>query len=358
MKKLTLLTLFLVAGLAVHAQEEEEKAWEFGGALGLDFSQMLFINPKFGAGEDRIGVGGNTSFFAKYTKDRIKWMNSVGLTFGVQRLGSFRRDIPFQKTVDEVRVASNFSYAITEDSPFGYSMDFLFVSQLTPTYEGNFLSPDTSMTRQEPIAQFFSPATMTISPGISFKKKTDFGLFTAALSPAALKMILVGRDDIAQLGLHGNPFSENVTREAFIEDWGVQPTGELPGGGFYARNYIQFGASLQAGYKHKFFSYKTENKEGKEVTKHRLHFKTTVNLYSNYLRKPEHIDVEWITNIDLFLFKGLSLSLMTNVFWDYDVFVQIDTDNDVTTGDANGFDDKGRRVSLLQTLLIKYSIQF
>ncbi len=143
----------------------------------------------------------------------------------------------------------------------------------------------------------------------------------------------------------------------FFIDWGVRPEVPLPGGGFYARNYIQLGASLQAGYKHQFFAYKVEDKKGKEVTKHRLHFKTNVNLYSNYLRLPEQVDVEWITNVDLFLFKGLSLSLMTNVFWDYDVFVQVDADNDITTG-VNGFEDKGRRVSFLQTLLIKYSFQF
>lgn len=360
MMKYTLLFLLLCTGLSVYAQDDsDEKNWEFGGALGLDFSQMLFVNPKFGAGEDRIGVGGNTSFFANYKDGRTSWNNAIGLTFGVQRLGRFGRTIPFQKSVDELRLSSNFSYGITEESPFGYSLDFLFVSQLTPTYEGNLLSALDAAVRKDPIAQFFSPATITIAPGISFKKQTDYGLFTASFSPAALKLILVSRDDIAQLGLHGNPFSKDVTREAFVDNWGVQPTGALPNnGGFYANNYLQLGASLQAGYKHQFFGYTEKDKDGKEVDKHRLHFKTNVSLYSNYLRLPQHVDVEWITNVDLFLFKGLSLSLMTNVFWDYDIFVQVDTDNDVTTGDINGFDDKGRRVSFLQTLLIKYSIQF
>ncbi len=340
MKRIVLATviLLLMAQGILQAQEkekEEEKYWTFGGAVGLDLGQMLFINPKFGAGEDRIGIGGNINTFAKYKKGRLSWDNIANLNFGVQRLGSFRKEVPFQKSVDELRIASNVAYGITAKSPFGYSLGVLFLSQITPTYNGNFLSP-LSDTIENPLAQFFSPATLTVSPGIAYKKQTDFGEFSALLSPAALKMIIVENDEIARTGLHGNPRSKDVTREEFVDDWHVEPTGELESGGFYARNYIQFGASLKAAYSNKFFAYKVTEKK-KEVTKHRLLLRTSVNLYSNYLRLPQHVDVEWITNVDLQLFKGLSISLMTNVFWDYDVLVQVDEDNDVSTG-VNGYE--------------------
>ena len=105
-------------------------------------------------------------------------------------------------------------------------------------------------------------------------------------------------------------------------------------------------------YSNKFFKY-TEGDKGK----YRLVLASSVNLFSNYLKQPQHIDVECITNIDLFLFKGLSLSLMTNVFWDYDVFVQVDADNDINTG-ANGYESKDRRVSFLQSILLKYNFLF
>ncbi|MGH1336318.1 MAG: DUF3078 domain-containing protein [Aureispira sp.] len=353
MKTIILLTavLIMMAQLSLQAQDkEDEKRWTTGGAAGLDLGQMLFINPKFGAGEDRIGIAGNMNLYAKYKNGRVSWDNLAALNFGVQRLGSFRKVVPFQKSVDEFRLASNFSYGITPTSVFGYSLDALFLTQITPTYNGNLLSPDTAGL-QTPIAQFFSPATVTISPGIAYKQKTDFGEFSALLSPAALKMILVGDDDIARLGLHGNPHSPGATREAFVNDWGVDPTGELAGGGFYARNYIQLGATLKGSYKHHFFKYTVEEK-GETKEKYRVLFGTNINLYSNYLRLPQHIDVEWITNIDVFLFKGLSLSLMTNVFWDYDVLVQVDTNDDGT------YDGEGRRISFLQSLSIKYNFLF
>ena len=350
-KYFVLVILFFIAfqGTVSAQEEEKKKDWKFGGAVGLDFAQMLFINPKFGAGEDRIGIGGNISFFAKYKKDRLSWDNALGLIFGIQRLGSFRKEVPFQKSVDELRFTSNFAYGITEESPFGYSLDVLFLSQITPTYDGNLLSPTDST---KIVAQFFSPATLTVSPGISFKKQTKFGEFTALLSPASLKAIMVGSDTIARQNLHGNPYSEGVTEAEFRDNWGVAPDGMLWNGGYYARNYIQFGASLKAGYAHKFFKYKEGDKD-----KHRLVLSTSVNLYSNYLRLPQHIDVEWITNVDLFLFKGLSLSLMTNLFWDYDVLVQVDADGDINTGE-NGYEAKERRVSFLQSLLIKYNFLF
>lgn len=361
MKKYLLLVMTVLFAWQTNlvAQDKEEKNWKVGGAVGLDFAQMFFVNPKFGAGEDKIGIGGNVSFFAKYKKERVTWDNFAGLTFGIQRLGSFRREVPFQKSVDELRISSNFAYGITETSPFGYSLDFLFLSQVTPTYDGNLLSAPKG-SNLLPIAQFFSPATITVSPGIAYKKNTKFGTFSALLSPASLKMIIVGNENIARQGLHGNPYSfdtSGVTEAAFREEWRVDPDGALANGtGYYSHNYIQFGATLKAGYAHKLFKYTEGDKE-----KHRLVLSTNLNLYSNYLRLPQHIDVEWITNVDLFLFKGLSISLMTNLFWDYDVLVQVDADNDINTsapGTFNGYESKERRVSFFQSLLIKYNFLF
>ncbi|MCH2022011.1 MAG: DUF3078 domain-containing protein [Saprospiraceae bacterium] len=348
-----ILMIFINSLEIVNAQEPggKQNHWKLGGAVGMDFAQMLFVNPKFGAGEDKIGIGGNLSFFAKYKQNRLSWDNFLGLTFGVQRLGSFRRQIPFQKSVDELRLTSKFGYSITDQSPFGYAFDVLFLSQITPTFEGNILSPNSDSVTL-PIAQFCSPATLTLSPGIGFKKKTNLGEFHALLSPASLKLIFVASDTTARLGLHGNPYSTGVTEQEFIDTWGVRPDGQFGTNIFYAKNSIQFGATLKAGYSHKFFKYKEGEKD-----KFRLVLATTLNLYSNYMRMPQHIDVEWITNVDLMLFKGLSISLMTNLFWDYDVLVQVDEDGDITTG-VNGYESQGRRVSFMQSLLIKYNFLF
>lgn len=357
--------LFLLTAIVLclpslsYAQDDKkDEGWKFGGGLGLDFAQLLFINPKVGAGENRIGIGGNASVFANYKKGKVTWLNKAGVAFGVQRLGN-GDNVPFQKQVDELRISSNFSYAITDESPFGYSLGALFVSQVTPTYQGNYLSRIDKTGPFHPIAQFLSPATITISPGISFRKETKFGEFTAQLSPAAIKAIVVANDSIAMFGgLHGNPYSEGVTQQEFIDNWRVTPTGTLGSAsaptGYYSNTYFQFGASLTAGYKGKFFEYQDGKKKN-----HRLLVATTVNLYSNYLRLPQNIDVEWITTVDVFLFKGLSISLMTNLFYDHDILVQVDRNNDLNLGAAgDGYESTGRRISFMQQLLIKYNFLF
>ena len=95
----------------------------------------------------------------------------------------------------------------------------------------------------------------------------------------------------------------------------------------------------------------------KGKTKHRMVVSTLLTLYSNYMRDPQNIDVDWITNLDLHLFKGLSLSLMTNLFYDHDVFVLVDRDGDINTG-VNGYESTGRRVSFFEQVLIKYNFLF
>lgn len=117
----------------------------------------------------------------------------------------------------------------------------------------------------------------------------------------------------------------------------------------YANHSMQLGATIKVLYKNKFFL----NADKKP----RLGLKTSLTLFSDYLHNPQNIDVEWLTTTDLYIFKGLSISLNTIVFYDHDVQVQLDRDNDPDTG-VNGYESTGRRVSVTESLLIKYNFLF
>ena len=58
--------------LLLSAQDENppdsEPLWKTGASFGLDFSQLLQINPRQGAGQNRIGSGIAIGAFAKYKK--------------------------------------------------------------------------------------------------------------------------------------------------------------------------------------------------------------------------------------------------------------------------------------------------
>ncbi|MCH2045963.1 MAG: DUF3078 domain-containing protein [Saprospiraceae bacterium] len=344
--------------LAQEEQPTENKTWKFGGGIGLDFAQLLLINPRVGAGENRLGLGGNITAFAKYKKGRASWDNTASFQFGVQRLGRGKK--PFQKAIDELRLSSLFAYELRPENPFAYAFDLTFLSQVTPTYEGNYLSHQPGTSPSHPISQFLAPATTAVSPGIAYKpQKGALKGLAVLLSPASLKLITVANDSIAMLGntdrtasLHGNPFGKYATEDDFRKVWSMRPTGLTADSTYYAKTAIHLGAMLKATYAGKFLKYKEGDKD-----KHRLSFSTGLTLYSNYLRDPQFIDVEWVTTTDLYIFKGLSISLGTILFYDHDVLVQIDADNDLTTG-VNGYEETGRRVSFTQSLLIKYNFLF
>lgn len=73
MKKILYCLLLLgCTPLVLLSQEDTLSAkapnWTTGVSLGLDFSQLLQINPRQGAGQNRIGAGTAISAFAKYKK--------------------------------------------------------------------------------------------------------------------------------------------------------------------------------------------------------------------------------------------------------------------------------------------------
>jgi hypothetical protein len=317
---------------AQDASAPKDSSWTTGAGIGLDISQLFQLNPKQGAGQNRLGFGGAINVFAKYKKERLAWDNVGSWQFGVQRLGAGvlsqgteTAEIPFQKAIDELRLGSKLGYQSSETSKWFYAADFTFLSQLTSTYPGteeypgNFLtSLDDGITRNSAL---FAPATITLSLGMDYKPNDNLSLY---LSPLGAKFIIVSDDDIAALGVHGNP----VERDA---DGNITSFENVDS---------QLGAVLRANFADKFYN-------------DRLAFTSGLTLYSNYLRNPQNIDVDWTNEFAIEIFKGLQLAVTVNVFYDDDVRVQI-TDYDA----VGGVSGLGKRVSLTQQLLIKYNLIF
>jgi hypothetical protein len=304
------------------------KYWKIGAGLGLDFAQLLQINPRQGAGQNRIGIGGALTSYAKLKKDLMAWDNTLVWQFGVQKFGSGPlangANIPFQKAIDEFRISSKLGVRANDSSQLFISVDFNLLSQITPTfqgtkqYPGNFL---TDITRSDatPLAHFFSPATTTASIGVDFKPNSTFSIFYSA---AGAKFIIVTDDDIARKGVHGNPVTKNTAGTVIA----------------FTNVDAQIGSLCKINYANKFMDKK-------------LTLTSQLILYSNYLRNPQNIDVDWNSQLSMTLIKNLQISLIANVFYDDDVRVQI-TDYSAPGGVAG----LGKRVSFTQQLLLKYAI--
>lgn len=323
MKKVLLtLSMFLTVAVAVlPAQEEKKEGWKYGVGIGADFSQLLFVNPRIGSGDNRIGFGGSFNVFANYQKGRLAWKNGANWLFGIQRVGS--KSNPFQKNTDQLRVGSSFAYALQDSSKFAYAADALFLTQVTPTYTGNLLK-DTTSSRFGSISHFLAPATFTFTPGIEYRPEKHL---TVLLSPVAVKAIIVADDRLASIpstpngpGIHGNPWNSALD---------------------YQNTDFQLGGSLVVKYENKFF-------------KDRLGVNSRLSFYTNYLRNPQNIDIEWLNSFDLIIFKGLSLNLTINVLYDDDIPVQVDRNDDgiIAPGEL------GKRPFLTEALQVKYSVLF
>ena len=79
---------------------------------------------------------------------------------------------------------------------------------------------------------------------------------------------------------------------------------------------------------------------------------TNLDLFSNYLEKPQNIDVDWKVLINMKINDWLSANLATRMIYDHDILIDIDDNDD---GEP---DRKGRRVQFMEMFGAGLSIKF
>lgn len=312
-------------------KDAKEDGWIRGGGFGLDLGQLLQINPKVGAGENRLGIGGAITYFAKYKKGLLSFDNIGSLNLSTVKLGtgiiagtsSFAKvKQPFQKSIDDLRFTSRLGYRTKADSKFSYAVDFGFLSQFTPTYRGsdnkNYLKQfNTGSINTSLVAKLFAPAYITLAPGIDYKPQENLSFFIA---PFGYKSVIVADRDLARLNIHGNKWRS-------VNDFDLSDN--------------QLGGLLKGIYTGKYANNKITHT-------------STLTLFSNYLRQPQNIDLDWINQFGFNIYKGFEISVWTDMFYDHDVKVQI-TDYSQLGGVKP---TTGRRLSFVEQLLVKYNIIF
>jgi len=337
---LILCTTFLST---IHGQQQDslERNWEITLGIGTDISQLLQINPKVGAGENRFGIGWVVNATANKKRDRFAWDNNAIWSFSIQKQGggffnNSDEKIPFQKSIDELRVGSKVGYKFRKVSKFYYAADFSFLSQVVHTYAGNYLvdfnQPEEN---NRPISRFLSPGQLTFSLGIDYKPNKQLSLF---LSPVGYKSILVLdrqiADDVVRNkngeitgSVHGNPIITDDSKMNLLS---------------FQRVRNEMGSLFRATYKNKFLKKKIALKSG-------------LVLYANYLRDVGKIDYEWTTELNFVVLKGLHISLFTTLFYDYDIY-SYKTNYDL----PNGVEPTPRRdlVSFSEQFVVKYNVVF
>ncbi len=246
-------------------KEEDTLAriWRKGGVFNLNLAQGSLSNWAAGGDEFSISINSLLSLYAFYKKDKSSWDNTLDFNLGYLRttsLGSRKND-------DRFDLLSKYGHAVSSD--WNLAALFNFRTQLMNGYT----YPDDVKTFS---SAFLSPAYILLSLGMDYKPNNEFSVF---LSPLTSRWVIVKDDTLAAKGLYGVEPGKN-SRSEF--------------GAFVSANYIkEFNSTVS--------------------------YKGRLDLFSNYKRNPEKIDVFMSNILSVKLSRVLSATWNVDIIYDDDV---------------------------------------
>lgn len=240
---------------AMQAKTEADttgKLWTKGGTVQLNMSQVSLTNWSAGGYSSVSGVA-LFNGFANRKKGRFAWDNSVALAYGL--LSQENQDAI--KTDDRIELNTKYGYEL------GKSWYLAALAQFKTQFtEGK----DTEGGR---ISDFMAPGYLVLGVGMDYKPNDSFSAF---ISPATAKITFVNDQLLADGGAFG-------VDPAVYDDMG----NKIADG---KNSLFEFGGYVRMMYTH-------------ELAKN-INFLTRADFFSNYLKDPQNIVVNWET---LFTFK-------------------------------------------------------
>lgn len=258
-KTIVIAVLVIINTLFARAQEPAAPAapasnWTSWALTTLSFKQTSLTDWAAG-GNGSAQFGSTIDANANYAKDKITFTNRLQVAYGfTQTFG-----VGFQKNADYIILNNTLGYSLK--GRFSGTLAYSFKSQISPGYAGNIGS--------DIVSRFFSPATMSLGAGATWTFK---GL-TATFSP-----------------LTGNV--------QFVSDEGLRAR--------YGNEADQF-ARWELGAKLRLSAVAAV--EGLNVS-------TSCDVFSNYLKKPQNMTVDWTLAVSAPLTKFISFSLNCRAIYD------------------------------------------
>ncbi|MBN2480685.1 MAG: DUF3078 domain-containing protein [Bacteroidales bacterium] len=269
--------------------------WKKGGTINISTSQTSLTNWAAG-GQSSVSVNGLFSVFLDYQKNKALWENDLDLGYGNMKQD---KKSGWWKTDDKIDFTSKIGVKATEKLYYAALLNFK--TQMAPGY--NFPNDSTIISR------FLAPGYLLGGIGIDYKPGDNYTVFIA---PLTLKATFVNDSDLSDAGA-----------------FGVEPG---------KNTYGEFGGYMR-------FS-------GKQEVMQNIVFQTKLDLFSNYLNKPQNIDVNWETLLSMKVNKYISATLSTHLIYDDDIDIAIDEDDDGIT------DKTGPRLQFKEVLAVGLSIIF
>lgn len=242
------------------------RTWRTGGLYNLSITQGSLSNWAAGGDNFSLALTSVLNLYAYYAQGRHYWDNLFDFNLGYVNTTS----LGARKNDDRLDLLSKYGYKLTNN--WSVAGLFNFRSQLFKgyTYEEN--------NRRVFASALLSPAYITLSAGMDYKQGKNFSLF---LSPATTRWVVVANDSLSKQGAYG----------------------VAPG----KKSILEVGAFLTANYFKEFSP--------------TVSYRGRLDLFSNYRRNPQNIDL-FMTNV-LALKLSRVLSFTWNVDFIYDDDVRI-----------------------------------
>lgn len=239
------------------------KTWRRGGIYGLNISQGSLNNWAAGGDEFSLSVNSLLSLYAFYKKGKSSWDNTFDFNLGYVKTTSMGS----RKNDDRFDLLSKYGHAL--NAKFSLAELFNFRSQFFKGY----IFPNNVKTYS---SSFLAPGYVLLGIGVDYKPTTSLSIF---LSPLTARLIIVKDSALSNKGLYGVSPGDKTSLEF---------------GAFATINFL------------------------KEISKN-ITYKGRLDLFSNYRRKPQNIDLYMSNVLNAKISKFLSATWGFDLVYDDDV---------------------------------------
>ena len=292
MKKTYLFLIFLLYSAITMAQVTEKEdalktqasgtvlGWKKGGTFTFAFSQVSLSRWAAG-GQNSLAFNGLINTYASLKRKSSNWGNSLDLGYGLIHQGG--KGAPYQKSDD--RIELNSIYGQKASKSWYYAALINFKTQFAPGY--NYPNDSTI------ISNFLAPADLIAALGMDFKPSSKFNCFIA---PATGKLIIVDNTELANAG-----------------DFGVEPAVLDTAGNVITpgkKKKLEFGGYIRASFRIDLMK--------------NINLMTKADFFSNYLKNPQNIVINWENLISMKINKYISATLSTQLIYDDQAKIKLD----------------------------------
>lgn len=261
MKKIVFYLAFILSLFSANAQEttkDTTKLWKNGGNFVLLFNQSAFNAQWLAGGTSSIAGNLGLNYDFNYKKGDVLWNTKIIAAYGLTKIKEAAK-----KAKTDDRLELNSLWGKKASGQWYYSVFFNLKTQMDSGFDKNVVK----------VSHFFSPAYFQFGPGMLWKKDDNLSI---NIAPATSRLILVDRN-YTTLGSSFGVLQGDSSR-------------------------FEFGASISGYYKlNAMANVSIENR---------------LNLYSNYLDKPQNIDVDYQMNVVMKINKYMSANIALQTIYD------------------------------------------